>query len=109
MLLGAAVSHYRYDAGRYPNKLSDLAVAGTGTLQGYGPWIAEVKKDPWGNDYVLLVDAQRGADETTAHFIVYSTGGTARKEYDAVGKVPSLSAAVAAGKLPADVIGYFGR
>ena len=65
MQLGSAVSHYRYDTGSYPDALTDLAKKGTGSYKGYGPWIATIKKDPWGKDYQL----QTGING----FVVYCT------------------------------------
>ena len=65
MQIGSAVSHYKYDTGAYPDTLADLAQKGTGSYEGYGPWIAGIKKDPWGNDYKL----QTGSDG----FVVYCT------------------------------------
>lgn len=54
MQLGNAVAHYKYDTGKLPESLNVLAVPGSGELKGYGPWIPEVKNDPWGNAYILV-------------------------------------------------------
>lgn len=61
--LGVAVSQYAFEVGEYPAHLSDLTV-----IKGqYGPWLPEIKKDPWGNDYQYKFDKKDG-------FIVYSFG-----------------------------------
>lgn len=85
--IGAAVSHYKYDTGKYPTNLSDLTVAGTDALAGYGPWLPELKKDPWGNNYVLISD--------TDSFVVYCTEG---------GKKTNTTA----NAVDANVIGFLG-
>ena len=85
--IGAAVSHYKYDTGKYPTNLSDLTVAGTDALAGYGPWLPGLKKDPWGNNYVLISD--------TDSFVVYCTEG---------GKKTNTTA----NAVDANVIGFLG-
>lgn len=45
--IGVAVSQYAFEVGEYPKKLDDLK-----EKKGqYGPWLKEIKKDPWNNDY----------------------------------------------------------
>lgn len=64
--IGSAVSHYKYDTGSYPTDLGDLSKDGKDLgYDGYGPWIAVIKKDPWGNDYKLQTE--------TNGFVVYCT------------------------------------
>lgn len=67
MQLGNAVAHYKYDTGKLPDTLDVLAVPGSGELEGYGPWITEIKKDPWGNAYILVP----GTDKK--EFVVFCT------------------------------------
>lgn len=61
--LGVAVSQYAFEVGEYPKKLEDL----TETKNQYGPWLREIKKDPWGNSYQYKSDKKKG-------FVVYSYG-----------------------------------
>lgn len=61
--LGVAVSQYAFEVGEYPKKLEDLK----GKKGQYGPWLKEIKKDPWGNEYQYKFDKREG-------FIVYSYG-----------------------------------
>lgn len=58
--IASAVSQYHYDLDSYPAELADLTKA----KNGFGPWLTEVKKDPWGKDYHITANKQR--------FIVYS-------------------------------------
>lgn len=85
--IGAAVSHFKYDMGRYPTNLNELVTAGTGAYVGYGPWLPEIKKDPWGNNYVIISDADS--------FVVYCTEGGTKTN-------------TTANALDSNVIGFFG-
>ena len=85
--IGAAVVQYHYETKKYPTNLSDLTKAGTGTYKGFGPWLAELKKDPWGNDYKIISD-ENG-------FVVYTTQA---------GKASQSSAT----KVEDNVIGFHG-
>lgn len=61
--IGVAVSQYAFEVGEYPEKLDDLK-----EKKGqYGPWLKEIKKDPWNNDYQYKFDKKDG-------FVVYSFG-----------------------------------
>ena len=61
--IGVAVSQYAFEVGEYPKKLDDLK-----EKKGqYGPWLKEIKKDPWNNDYQYKFDKKDG-------FVVYSFG-----------------------------------
>lgn len=61
-VMAGAVSQYRYEIGRYPANLNELMT----TKGQYGPWLAEINIDPWGNPY------QYAADDTG--FVVFSWG-----------------------------------
>ena len=61
--IGVAVSQYAFEVGEYPKKLDDLK-----EKKGqYGPWLKEIKKDPWNNDYQYKFDKKDG-------FVIYSFG-----------------------------------
>ena len=62
--LSTAVNQYHYEMKKYPEKLEDLTTQSSD--KNYGPWIHQLKKDPWGHDYKIQSD-----DDT---FIVYSLG-----------------------------------
>ena len=61
--LCGAVSQYHYEMDKYPDNLDDLTKA-----EGqYGPWLDEIKKDPWNRDYCFEVS------DDGKRFVVYST------------------------------------
>ena len=62
--IGALVSEYRQEVGKYPASLNDLKTA-SGQ---YGPWLKDVPHDPWnsGNQYRYKYD--------DSGFAVYSVG-----------------------------------
>lgn len=62
--IAASVSQYHYEIGEYPatGQLDSL----TKTKNGFGPWIANIPKDPWGNNYEIVSNNNR--------FIVYAKG-----------------------------------
>lgn len=61
--LGVAISQYAFEIGEYPSKIEDLK-----EKKGqYGPWLKEINKDPWGNEYQYKSDKDKG-------FVVYSYG-----------------------------------
>lgn len=48
--IAQAVSHYRYDMGKYPASLEDLtATTGDAATEYHGPWLTELKTSPWNN------------------------------------------------------------
>ena len=57
-----AVSQYHYDIGEYPTSLSLL----TKTMNGKGPWLDELKKDPWNQDYQYKISSDKKS------YVVYS-------------------------------------
>ena len=105
MNLGSAVSHFHYDAGEYPPSLDVLDDAGSSytitsgenagkSLEGYGPWVREVGRDPWGHAYQLVSSETDG-------FVVWCTYNPDSGMYDA--------AQSGAASVSANVIGYHGR
>lgn len=67
--ISGAMSQFRYDCGRYPVDLKEL----TKQLDGKGPWLPELKVDPWGEDYRVLYD---NSDPNVAtKFIIFSNHG----------------------------------
>lgn len=71
--LGGLVSQYELEVGEYPKKLEDLE----GTKGQYGPWIRDVPKDPWGNEYEYQAEKKKG-------YIIFSKGadGSASSSQD---------------------------
>lgn len=49
--LASALDSYRIDVGRYPESLEGLRENDTGRDAWAGPYMRELPKDPWGNDY----------------------------------------------------------
>jgi general secretion pathway protein G len=49
--LASALDSYRIDVGRYPETLQGLRENDTGRDAWAGPYMRELPKDPWGNDY----------------------------------------------------------
>lgn len=60
--LGSLVSQYHLEVGSYPSTLSSL----TSSVGQYGPWVASIPNDPWGNAYQYQYN--------TSKFIIYSYG-----------------------------------
>lgn len=63
--IASAVSQYHYEVGSYPKKLDKLTDT-EGSSDELGPWLPELKKDPWGHSYQYVYNDER--------FIVYSLG-----------------------------------
>jgi len=49
--LASALDSYRIDVGRYPETLQGLRENDTGRDAWAGPYMRDLPKDPWGNDY----------------------------------------------------------
>lgn len=49
--IASALDSYRIDVGRYPQSLEGLRENDTGRDAWAGPYMRELPKDPWGNDY----------------------------------------------------------
>ena len=47
----SALDNYRIDVGKYPETLQGLVENDTGRDTWNGPYIKEIPKDPWENDY----------------------------------------------------------
>lgn len=62
--LGSLVSQYHYEIGIYPETLEKLKDENGQ----YGPYVTEIKKDPWGNTY------QYKFDNDEEKFVIYSYG-----------------------------------
>lgn len=78
--IAAAVSQYHYEIGEYPatGQLNTL----TKTKNGFGPWIASIPKDPWGNNYEIVSNSNR--------FIVYAKGsGSVKSANDTESSIKS--------------------
>ncbi len=60
--IAAAVSQYHYEIGEYPASLKEL----TKKKGNFGPWIATIPDDPWGNSYEIV--------STDNRFVVYAKG-----------------------------------
>lgn len=73
--LGTAISQYQFETGKYPDKLEDLK----GTKGQYGPWMKEIHKDPWDNEYKYKHD-NKG-------FVVYSFGADKKDSGSSLDKV----------------------
>lgn len=102
--ISSAVSHYYYDMGNYPGGNADSPSSGdrsdslsiltttdqkqindvdeSGSLT-YGPWMAVLNNDPWGDSYGLDVD------EENQRFVVYSKGGQDGATYPKATDTPS--------------------
>ncbi len=65
--ISSAVSQYNYDLGVYPDSLSELTSSKSVSGNNYGPWLATLNKDPWGQDYQY--------SKTKDKFVVYSSVG----------------------------------
>ena len=63
--IAEAVAQYDYEVQAMPTSLDKLTKKG-GSGNELGPWLNEVKKDPWGRAYKLYVD------RTNKIFVVYS-------------------------------------
>lgn len=75
--IGGAVSHYHFDMEKYPQELSDLTKQDATTKK--GPWIAALpngNRDPWGNTYQYVYDADEHDSDGNTGFIVYCTTST---------------------------------
>ncbi len=70
-----AVSQYNYDIGEYPTNLSVL----TKTKNSKGPWLDELKKDPWNQDYQYKISSDK------KRYVVYS------KMKDGKGSAPDVN------------------
>ena len=75
-----AVSQYHFEHDAYPNDLNDL----TKKVSGYGPYLPDVKKDPWGIDYKYTIDGD--------YFIIYTFANSSGSE-DGDSKMPSVTKA----------------
>ena len=53
--ISSAVSQYNYDIGEYPTTLTAL----TSKKNGKGPWLDELKKDPWNQDYQYKISSDK--------------------------------------------------
>ena len=53
--ISSAVSQYNYDIGEYPTNLTAL----TSKKNGKGPWLDELKKDPWNQDYQYKISSDK--------------------------------------------------
>lgn len=73
--LGAAISEYNVEIGTYPATLTDL----TKKNEQYGPWMNQIAKDPWGNAYVYVKNADG--------FVVYSYGSNKVDDGSRVNKI----------------------
>lgn len=104
--ISAAVSHYYYDMGYYPGGNAGSASSGdrsaslelltkkgtksitdgseSGTVS-YGPWLAVLDKDPWGDRYGLDVD------EKNQRFVIYSKCGKSSATHPKATDTPSNS------------------
>lgn len=70
--LCSAISQYHYEMDEYPSDLKAL----TKEKGQYGPWLDEIKKDPWGQEYQYEVSSDK------KRFVVYSLmkdGANAKK------------------------------
>ncbi len=83
--IAAAVSQYKLEIGAYPARLSDL----TGKKQNFGPWLPELKNDPWGEAF----EYQTNADG----YVVYSKGPNKKSDGSSLKKIANGD------------IGYIGR
>lgn len=61
--ISSAVSQYHYEMDKYPDSLNDL----TKSEDQHGPWLNELKRDPWNHDYKFVVSKDK------KRYIVYST------------------------------------
>jgi len=63
-LISSPINLYRLDLGKYPTKLEDLwKEPSDSTMQEKwgGPYVEELKKDPWGNDYQYLAEGKKNS------------------------------------------------
>lgn len=69
--IAGALAQYNYEVHTMPDSLNALTEKG-GNDEELGPWLNEVKNDPWGQPYHMLID------DTNKVFVIYSdVGGTA--------------------------------
>lgn len=66
--LATALGRYRFHVGSYPSEAQGLLalMANPGEEGWNGPYIIQLKRDPWGTPYVYAVDADGNADVSTA-------------------------------------------
>jgi general secretion pathway protein G len=72
-LFGAIESYVEERDGLYPQSLEDLLEPAADGV----PWYDEIPRDPWGNDYIYVVD------EEGAHVLSYGSDGVPGGEGDA--------------------------
>ena len=70
--IAQAVSHYHYDMGEYPDKLDDLTdTTSNEKAQYYGPWIAEIKDNPWKKGEKYQYHTYKKGNNKEVGFVVY--------------------------------------
>ena len=74
----AAISQYHYEIGEYPATLSVLTSKSENGQ--YGPWLAELKKDPWSNNKQATADYQYVIDTINERVAVFSVGANQASE-----------------------------
>ncbi len=65
-LMADPLSRYRLDMNKFPLKLEELwEEPSDTTLQDKwgGPYVEQLKKDPWGNDYQYLAEGKKNKDK----------------------------------------------
>ena len=63
---GTVLDAFEVDNGYYPkgkSGLNDLVAAPRDAKNWRGPYIKEVPKDPWGNDYIYVIPGQKNASK----------------------------------------------
>ena len=76
----AAVSQYHYEMQEYPATLEALTAKSENGQ--YGPWLAELKKDPWSNNKKATADYQYIVDTTNERVAIFSVGANQSAESD---------------------------
>lgn len=66
--IAAAISQYKLEIGEYPLKLENL----TEKKDNFGPWIKEIKKDAWKNEYIYQFNDDG--------YVIYSHGVNGRPD-----------------------------
>ncbi|HPO90016.1 MAG TPA: type II secretion system major pseudopilin GspG [Victivallales bacterium] len=80
MLLQQAILDFKIDTGKIPSSLDDL-VKNPGVKGWDGPYLqGNLPKDPWGNDYVLLVPGKNSDFEVLCYGSDGQQGGSGEAE-----------------------------